>query len=97
MILFLTAETASGIRAPVGLGQGKFGIEIDAKTGEKRVTRALAELEFLDPKSGKTIHGPASEAFDYAKLTAEIESLVAADDARRAKAESRPSSGGKHK
>ena len=97
MLLFLTGETTSGVRAPVGLGQGKFGIEVDPKTGAKRVSRALSDLEFLDPKTGKSGHGPDAEGFDYGKLTAEIESLVAADDARRAKAESRPSGGGKHK
>jgi hypothetical protein len=94
-ILFLTAESSTGMRAPVGLGQGKLRVEVDEKTGVKRLTRSIGAVELLDVKTGKTAPAPAAESFDYAAFTAEVEKLVAADDAVRAKKAPATPKGGK--
>ncbi|MBI3819187.1 MAG: hypothetical protein HY286_10885 [Planctomycetes bacterium] len=83
MLLFLTEETVRGICVPVGLGQGKFNIQRDPKTGAKRISRDLAGLETIDPATGRTVSLGESAQFDYDTTIKNIEKLVLDDDAAR--------------
>lgn len=95
-IVFLTAESTSGVRAPVGLAQGKFRIATDAKTGEKRPSRELGGLELRARSGAVDAKNPQEtlDRLDFATLAAAIERQVREDDARRAGAASRPAPGG---
>lgn len=86
-VIFLTEESQRGIRVPVGLAQGKFQIERDAKTGEKRLRRDLADLDIIDIKTGKKIDKLANQVFVYNDWMQQIEKLVAGDDAQKKAAE----------
>ncbi|MFN0207987.1 MAG: hypothetical protein ACKVS6_16905 [Planctomycetota bacterium] len=87
-VIFLTEESPRGIRYPVGLAQGKFQIERDAKTGEKRLRRDLADLDIVDLKTGNRIDKLANQTFVYNEWMQQIEKLVADDDAQKKAAES---------
>ncbi|MGH7150042.1 MAG: hypothetical protein ACREIU_05065, partial [Planctomycetota bacterium] len=76
VLLFLTPESSTGIRLPVGLGQGKFRIERDPVTGGKALVRSLGGVRLLDPATGEAVPGPGEERFEYGALTALVERLV---------------------
>jgi hypothetical protein len=76
VLLFLTSESPTGLRVPVGLGQGKFRIERDRATGAKTLVRSLGGVRLLDPATGQPVPGPAEERFEYGALTALVERLV---------------------
>ncbi|HKB17097.1 MAG TPA: hypothetical protein VKF62_13605, partial [Planctomycetota bacterium] len=76
ILLFLTPESPTGLRLPVGLGQGKFRIERDAATGRKTLVRSLGGVRLLDPATGEPVPGPDKERFEYRALTALVERLV---------------------
>ncbi len=78
VLVFLTRETARGIRMPVGLGQGRLFIERDPATGARRLRRPLAHTHLIDPVTGQAVPEPPDEPIDYARFTADVRSLVEA-------------------
>ena len=76
ILVFLTPESWTGIRMPVGLGQGKFRVETDARTGEKKLARSLGGLDLVDPATGAPLVSPGEEGFDYVAFTAVVDRLV---------------------
>jgi hypothetical protein len=77
LLLFLSpASVASGVRMPVGLGQGKFAVERDPRGGGRRLVRSLGGLDLVDPDTGAPLTSPGEERFDYEALTAAIGRLV---------------------
>lgn len=81
MILFLAGESPRGTRFPVGLGQGKFNIQRDPKTGAKLLSRELAGLDVVDPKTGKPASFGADSAWDYDTTISKIEKQIRESDA----------------
>ena len=71
-ILFLTGPTASGMRMPVGLAQGKMRV-LTLATGEKLVVAEQAGLELADPDSGKVVEADGALVLPYAQALAQIE------------------------
>jgi hypothetical protein len=92
-LLFVTEETHRGIRVPVGLGQGRFKLERDAKTGEKRLRQDLSNLQYIDSATGKVVDMAGSGVFAYETLMAQVDKLVREDDAARSAA-SKPAAAG---
>ncbi len=82
VLLFLTGKSASGVRMPVGLAQGKFGLE-RLENGELRLVREHAGLELAHPATGAIEDAPPRAVFGYADVVGEI---FAAAAARRARA-----------
>ena len=54
VVLFLASHRSRGPSAVVGLGQGKFRVVRDARTGAKKLVRNLEHLEFIDPRTGRS-------------------------------------------
>lgn len=71
VILFLTGESGSGIRMPVGLAQGKFRVETNL-AGQKQLSRRQGSLSMVDGESGVVFDAPGADVFDYAQTIAEI-------------------------
>jgi hypothetical protein len=68
-LLFLEPEGRSGVRLPVGLAQGKFGLRRGAD-GSKRLVRDVSALGLVGaPAAG----GGARSLSDYADLLAVLE------------------------
>jgi hypothetical protein len=80
VLLFLTGESAAGIRMPVGLAQGKFRVLRDAQ-GTKRLTRAGGPLELVAPNG--TLQTLAPSALEYAATLQQIETALATRAERR--------------
>jgi len=76
VLLFLTAESHTGIRVPVGLGQGKLVVERDPVTGVKRLRRTMGGLALVDPATGEVLEAPGEERFDYDRFVSVVERLV---------------------
>jgi hypothetical protein len=81
VLLFLSQASASGVRMPIGLSQGKFRIET-LPDGATRLTRDHSGLAIADPATGTIEHGPRATVHDLAAVLAEIETAVAARRAR---------------
>ncbi len=71
VLLFLTVESRNGMRMPVGLGQGKFGVQRLAN-GEKRLVRDTGSTELLG-SGGTGVRRGQRSVLDYAGVLAEIE------------------------
>jgi hypothetical protein len=76
VLLFLTVESHTGIRVPVGLGQGKFSVQRDAATGAKRLARTMGGIQLVDPATGARLEAPGEERFDYERFATAVERLV---------------------
>jgi hypothetical protein len=70
-LLFLTEESASGLRMPVGLAQGKFRLVRDDQ-GRLGLLRDAAELTLLDPRTGAGAPAPIPAVLDHAQVVARI-------------------------
>lgn len=77
-LLFLSAESARGLRLPTGLAQGKFTVQRRAD-GTKQLLRDAAGLELVGPEGHST---GARTSADYAALVAGIEAALASGGAR---------------
>lgn len=79
VLCFLSTESASGVRMPVGLAQGTFRV-IEGRAGEKRLVRDCAGVALLDA----TGHARAStlDSFDYAEIVAQIEAALSSHRSR---------------
>ncbi|MBM3989006.1 MAG: hypothetical protein FJ294_13740 [Planctomycetes bacterium] len=80
-LLFLTGESASGLRVPVGLAQGKLRLVRDA-AGRLGLLRDAAELTLLDPVSGASAPSPAPAILDHADVVRRVRSARARGEAR---------------
>jgi hypothetical protein len=79
-IVFLTRESRTGMRMPVGLAQGKLGVVRDA-LGRRTLARDFAGLEFVTAGGAPL---PAA-ALDYDAARAQIESLCRAKRSRESR------------
>jgi len=75
-LLFLSDESANGLRMPVGLAQGKFDI-VRLADGSKRLVRDSANVTLIHPKTGSITHTLGRSVYDYGQVVAEIETGVA--------------------
>ena len=80
-LLFLTRASASGIRMPVGLAQGKFELERQ-KNGSLQLTREIVGLALSNPTTGKVEEAPRVQVFDYAAIVAQVRAAASARTAR---------------
>ncbi|MBM3989589.1 MAG: hypothetical protein FJ298_01130 [Planctomycetes bacterium] len=80
-LLFLTGESASGLRVPVGLAQGKLRLVRDA-AGRLGLLRDAAELTLLDPVSGLSAPAPSPSMLDHADVVRRVRSARARGEAR---------------
>jgi hypothetical protein len=76
-IFFLTGESPSGIRMPVGLAQGKLGVVTDA-LGNQALVRSQRGLQLLEPATGTLTVADPLAALDYQDTVARIEAAAAA-------------------
>ena len=75
-VLFLSQESANGLRMPIGLGQGKLGIQRLA-SGEKRLVHELHGVELLGAGPSAPSGSSANRAlFGYAECVAELEAAL---------------------
>lgn len=85
-IVMLSDASRMGTRVPVGLGQGKYRIATDARTGRKLAQRELgSEVTLVNPGTGALVHEPASSFRDYDDLIAEIRRIVEAQSKEKKK------------
>ncbi len=70
-LYFLTGESASGLRMPVGLAQGKFRLVRDEQ-GRLGLLRDAAELTLLDPRTGAGAPAPLPVVLDHALVVTRI-------------------------
>jgi len=91
VLLFLSSSAPSGMRMPIGLGQGKFTVTRDPRGG-KSLVRAPGSLALVDPKTGRVHTADGVLRFDYAATLAQIEAALSvrrAEEAAKARAEAR--------
>lgn len=76
VLLFLSPESQHGFRMTVGLAQGKLRVVEDAE-GRRALVRDGADLNLLDPATGRV--SPAAEAArrDYERVVEEVRAAVA--------------------
>ncbi len=83
-LLFLSARGDTGIRVPIGLAQGKYGIGF-AEDGTKSLTRTVSDLSLIHGETGQQVPGSAHEVRTYVSVVAQIEAALVkkrADEAR---------------
>ncbi len=83
VVLFLTPESHTGIRMPVGLAQGKFVVE-SGRDGARTLVRHAADLRLFDPVTGRTTPAPTHTVQGYERVIAAIEDAAAARRQREA-------------
>jgi hypothetical protein len=81
VLLFLSNASASGIRMPIGLAQGKFAVET-LPNGATRLLRDQTGLAIANPITGAIEPGPGASIHFYAAIVAEIEAAVSTRVAR---------------
>lgn len=85
-IVMLSGPSGMGTRVPVGLGQGKYRITCNARTGRKQAQREWSEeLTLLDPATGAPVPATAPDPRDYEEFVAEIRQVVAAQKSQEKK------------
>ena len=81
VLLFLTEESQNGMRMPVGLSQGKFGV-VTLADGKKRLVRDASKATLLAP--GQELgHAGSRSVMDYAEVVAEVEAALTQKRAAR--------------
>ena len=80
-LLFLTGESASGLRVPVGLAQGKLRLVRDP-AGRLGLVRDSAELTLLDPVTGASASAPTPTVLDHAEVIRRVRSARTRGEAR---------------
>jgi len=71
-ILFLTREGETGVRMPVGLGQGRLEV-LSVPGGGRMVAREFGATGLVDPGSGGVVRGEGLQLTDYAAFAAALE------------------------
>jgi hypothetical protein len=82
VLLFLSTETAGGVRMPIGLSQGKLQVVFDAQ-GRKLLVRDVAGLALVGPGSEPPLHAGGRVVREYGAVVAEIEAALAAAERAR--------------
>lgn len=80
-LLFLTGESASGLRVPVGLAQGKLRLVRDP-AGKLGLLRDAADLTLLDPTTGASASAPTPTVLDHAGVVQRIRRARSRGEAR---------------
>ena len=75
VLLFLTSQSEGGMRMPVGLAQGKFGV-VRRADGSKMLEREGRGVTLVDARSGRTSESSPLSHWDYADVVAEIEASL---------------------
>jgi hypothetical protein len=81
-IFFLSRQSPSGVRMPVGLAQGKLGVVTD-RNGNTALVRSQRGLQLIEPATGALAAADPLAVLDYAETVLRIESA----SVRRARAE----------
>jgi hypothetical protein len=76
VMLFLSKETAWGMRMPMGLAQGKFSI-VRGFGGERRLVREQASLTTIDAATGQLSEASTGASLDYAAVVSEVHAALA--------------------
>ena len=74
-LLFLSEPSASGVRMPVGLSQGRYRI-VRNLDGSRVAVRDQGELGLIDPQTGQVNEAAGHHVRDYAELISEIQAAV---------------------
>jgi hypothetical protein len=82
-ILFLTRESTSGLRMPVGLSQGKLRV-VREPGSAPRLARDVADLVLVDPLTGAATPARSEVDVDYEEFVRALERAVAKTQAERA-------------
>ncbi len=77
VLLFLTRESASGLRVPVGLAQGKLRLVRDG-AGRAGLVRENADLTLVDPQTGALSAAPVPAVLAYEAVAERIRSALTA-------------------
>lgn len=77
VLLFLTRESASGLRVPVGLAQGKLRLVRDG-AGRAGLVRENADLTLVDPQTGALSPAPVPAVLAYEAVAERIRTALAA-------------------
>ena len=75
VLLFLSEESPSGVRMPVGLSQGKLRVETNL-AGERRLRRTHGSLTTVPVGGGVAWDATGDEVFDYATTLAEVHAAL---------------------
>ena len=75
-LLFLSSEGASGIRMPVGLAQGKYGVQVNQAGAKELISDQSGVL--LVGANGAIASGEGRKLLSYAHVISEIEAALAA-------------------
>lgn len=76
VLMFLTGEADAGVRMPVGLAQGKFGV-VRRADGSKLLEREGHGVTLVDPQTGAASESAPVVLWDYAEVVAQIEAALA--------------------
>ena len=74
-LLFLSSEGSTGIRMPVGLAQGKYGLQVNS-AGVKELVSDQSGVTLVS-SNGSLASGEGRTVHSYAQVTAEIEAALA--------------------
>ena len=80
VLLFLSRESRSGVRMPIGLSQGKYR-RVETEAGERLLVREPAGVSLVEP-DGAVRPATESRVRVYAEVVAEIEAALARKRAR---------------
>ncbi len=75
-LFFLTEESHTGWRVPVGLAQGKLDVVVDAQ-GRRALKRSGASLNLIDQRTGLFVPIPEGAYLNYDETVLRIENAVA--------------------
>jgi len=76
VLLFLSKESETGVRMPVGLAQGKYRV-VKLSDGSKALVRNTAGMALVDRKGGVLTTPHARQVRDYVETVARIEAALA--------------------
>jgi hypothetical protein len=81
VLLFLSRESATGVRMPVGLAQGKYRV-VTRRDGSRVLVRNAAGVALVNPQSGALTTPRARLVREYVDMVAEIEAALALKHSR---------------
>ena len=83
-LLFLSHRGETGIRVPVGLAQGKYGVTY-SEDGQKLLERSVSGLSLVNGVTGREVPGTSKQVRTYVSVVAEIEAALVAKRAAEAR------------
>lgn len=81
VLLFLSRKSASGVRMPVGLAQGKYRV-VTRRDGSQVLVRHASGVSLIHPQSGALTTPRARLVREYVDMVAEIEAALALKHSR---------------